>query len=336
MDVQKIMKLADRDHNNHIDFEEFCTFMEIAEFAISVGVPGRNRFLHFNTTTENAAKAFLAGGIAGAISRSSVAPFERMKIMFQTQGHPPKYKGIMDCMTKIYRGEGIRGYFSGNGTNIVRIFPTTAIQFLAWENYKKLVAGDTTDLSIWQRLIAGGLTGITALTICYPLDFVRGRLSVQTTRQYNGIVDCLRSVIRKEGFIALYRGLWPSILGVVPYVGIDFAAYETLKDYAPRNEDGTISRIVTMGIGGLAGSIAQTTAYPLDLVRRRLQVQGFLENPKGVHYKGMFDAFKQIWRTEGFTGFYRGLAPNYLKVVPALAVQFTVWEEMKRMWNISK
>jgi solute carrier family 25 phosphate transporter 23/24/25/41 len=171
--------------------------------------------------------------------------------------------------------------------------------------------------------------------------------------QYKGIWDCVVKVTRQEGIMTLYRGLWPSIVGVVPYVGIDFAAYETLKQYTPKGPDGSVSSLNTLFNGALAGTLAQTgmfyslfrtaaderlttplVSYPLDLVRRKMQVQGFQGANKDEMYNGMLDAFKKIWRREGIKGFYRGLAPNYLKVVPAISVSFWTFEQMKILLEI--
>ncbi|KAL6051686.1 hypothetical protein QOT17_019044 [Balamuthia mandrillaris] len=337
-DVRRLMNLIDLNQSNDIDFSEFCYFMKVSSFWFQTGVPGRSHYLFMNATAETATKTLVAGGIAGAISRSSVAPLERLKIIFQTQPHPPKYTGVLQAMKLIYAEEGLLGFFKGNGTNVIRIVPASAIQFFSYEQYKRLIFGNQ-DLGPLQRLLAGGMTGITALVATYPLELVRARLSIQAGRTrnelaYKGMWHGLNVIAKKEGFLALYKGMWPSLVGVVPYVGIDFAAYETFKDYVPRQPDGTVKRIHTLACGGLAGTIAQTVAYPLDLIRRRMQVQGFNQN-YGVEYNGMTDAFLKIYRTEGLLGFYRGLWPNYLKVVPALSISFLAFEEMKQVFSLS-
>jgi solute carrier family 25 (mitochondrial phosphate transporter), member 23/24/25/41 len=121
-----------------------------------------------------------------------------------------------------------------------------------------LHAKGQTDLTPLQRLIPGGLAGITALVATYPLELVRARLTVQKGRYYTGMWDCLVKVSRQEGPLQLFRGLWPSIVGVVPYVGIDFAAYETFKQYTPKRPDGTVGAVSTLINGALAGTLAQT------------------------------------------------------------------------------
>lgn len=193
-----------------------------------------------------------------------------------------------------------------------------------------------TDLNPIQRLYAGSSAGISALILTYPLEFVRARLTLQKTKIYNGIWDCMVQVSKKEGFFGLYRGLWPSILGVAPYVGIDFAVYETLRQYSPKQADGSVNGFITLFNGGCAGLLAQTFAFPLDTVRRRLQIQGF-SSDLGLtdrHYKGVTDAFIRIYREEGVLAFYRGLVPNFLKVVPSISISFYVYEMMKKVLKI--
>lgn len=195
---------------------------------------------------------------------------------------------------------------------------------------------EQSDLTPVQRLYAGSSAGISALILTYPLEFVRARLTLQKTKIYNGIWDCMVQVTKKEGFFALYRGLWPSILGVAPYVGIDFAVYETLRQYSPKQPDGSVNGFITLFNGGCAGLLAQTFAFPLDTVRRRLQVQGFASDLSlnDRHYKGVTDAFVRIYREEGILAFYRGLVPNFLKVVPSISISFYVYEMMKQILKI--
>jgi solute carrier family 25 (mitochondrial phosphate transporter), member 23/24/25/41 len=265
-----------------------------------------------------AVQTLFAGAVAGAVSRSIVSPFERLKILQQTQfGPTPKYVGIMPSLRLILKEEGIRGYFRGNWANVLRIAPTSAFQFYFYDAFLKLVQPDASALSSGDRLIAGGLAGGVTLALTYPLEFIRGRLTVQTEDKYRSLSHAFRSVVRKEGVLTLYKGLWPSLLGIVPYVGMDFAAFYTfksilLKDKRFCKDDGSLSAVSTLSCGGLAGALAQTVSYPLDLIRRRMQVQDFV--PGAVKYKGVSDAVVSIIRAEGWAALYKGLAANYCKV----------------------
>ena len=177
--------------------------------------------------------------------------------------------------------------------------------------------------------MAGAGAGIIAATTTYPLDLVRTRLSLSSTNA-SGILPCIVRVYTEEGGLkALYRGLTPTLLGIAPLVALNFALYETFKSQArtrlamPANED--ISVVVKLGCGGAAGACAQTVTYPLDVLRRRLQTSGIL----GYGYTGVSDAMMRMWREEGLASFYRGILPNYLKVVPAISVSFVVYEKVK-------
>lgn len=265
-----------------------------------------------------AVQTLFAGAVAGAVSRSIVSPFERLKILQQTQfGPSPKYVGILPSLRLILREEGIRGYFRGNWANVLRIAPTSAFQFYFYDAFLKLVQPDSSALCSSDRLLAGGLAGGVTLSLTYPLEFIRGRLTVQTEDKYRSLSHAFRSVVRKEGVLALYKGLWPSLLGIVPYVGMDFAAFYTfksilLKDKRFCKDDGTLGAVATLSCGGIAGALAQTVSYPLDLIRRRMQVQDFV--PGAVKYKGVSDAVVSIIRAEGCAALYKGLAANYCKV----------------------
>jgi len=149
------------------------------------------------------------------------------------------------------------------------------------------------------------------------------------------LFDCLYSIVKQNGVFGLYRGLWPSILGVVPYVGVDFAVYDTLKRKIPKRPDGTTGQFNTLACGATAGTVGQTVAYPLDLIRRRLQVQAFSNIPnENMHYQGTWDAFRKILKHEGVIGLYRGTWPNYLKVVPSISVSFLIFENLKNILHI--
>ena len=272
-------------------------------------------------------KSLVAGGVAGAVSRTIVSPFERLKLLFQMQGVPPKYTGVLQGLRLIHAEDGMKGYFRGNLSNVIRITPASAFQFFFYDCFKKLFFGERKDLHPLERLGAGGFAGMTACLLTYPLDFLRARLTLQggtNGEAYKGIWHGLSTVAKTEGLKGVYKGLWPSLVGIFPYIGIDFAVYETLRTNLPpsmHNERGESSRVALFCCGAAAGIAGQTCAYPLDLVRRRMQVQGFA-NTAYTYPGGIFATMKQIVRAEGIQGLYKGMIPNYVKVVPAVSVSF--------------
>uniref|UniRef100_K3WFZ9 Mitochondrial carrier protein n=1 Tax=Globisporangium ultimum (strain ATCC 200006 / CBS 805.95 / DAOM BR144) TaxID=431595 RepID=K3WFZ9_GLOUD len=282
-------------------------------------------------------------------SRTAVAPLERIKILFQVQDYlrkgadasanasakalpPPKYNGVWASLRTIGVEEGVRGYFRGNGANCARVFPYTAIQFAAFERMKPLLMneGETT-LSPLQKLCGGATAGVVSVIFTYPLDFVRARLTVQgglSTAQYSGIVDALRGTFKSEGIAGMYRGVSPTILGVAPYVGLNFMVFETLRGVVPVDANGDPNTWYILGCGAVAGACGQTAAYPMDLLRRRFQVSSM----GGDAYSSTLGGLRAIVREEGFAGLYKGLWPNFIKVVPSIAIMFTTNELLKRYY----
>jgi len=278
-------------------------------------------------------KHLFAGGVAGAVSRTVVSPLERIKIMYQVQPNHQrdKYGGIWNSLRVIYKEEGTLGYFKGNGTNVVRIFPYSAVQFAAYEWFATLLKPtDRPDLTPMLRLSAGGLAGLASVVATYPLDLVRTRLSVQTTEfmKYDGIFHAFRMIFKQEGVWALYKGMAPTLMGVAPYVGLNFMIYESVKAFVKKSIQPEPSTVQLLCCGGLSGAIAQTLTYPFDVMRRKMQMQGF--NSDHPTYLSTWDCIKKTYKTYSIAGFYKGLIPNYLKVVPSISITFVVYENVKK------
>ncbi|EIW83005.1 mitochondrial carrier [Coniophora puteana RWD-64-598 SS2] len=313
--------------------------------------------------TPEIASYFIAGGVAGAASRTVVSPLERLKIIQQVQprGSGREYKGVWRSLVRMWQEEGFKGYMRGNGINCLRIVPYSAVQFTTYEQLKKWFTGyGTLELDTPKRLASGALAGITSVCSTYPLDLVRSRLSIATAsvmhqqasqvsasssrppltagiHTQSSIPPVLKSeltmqamtlkVMREEGGVrALYRGLVATAVGVAPYVGINFAAYEALRGVVTPPGKNTVVR--KLACGALAGSISQTLTYPFDVLRRKMQVTG-MKSGGMAKYNGAFDALFSIVRTEGLKGLYRGLWPNLLKVAPSIATSFFTYELVK-------
>ncbi|RKP06229.1 putative mitochondrial carrier protein [Thamnocephalis sphaerospora] len=293
--------------------------------------------------TSDGVKQFIAGGVAGGVSRTVVSPLERMKILFQVQGpEPAQYRGILPTLAKIWREEGVRGYMRGNGTNVIRIVPYSAVQFAAYEQFKRmLMEPGKNELDTPRRLASGALAGITSVAFTYPLDIVRTRLSVQSATArppapgvapapMPGIWSTMRLMYLEEGGVrALYRGLGPTMLGVAPYVALNFQAYEVLRKYFTPPGESAPTSVNKLLCGALAGSIAQTITYPLDVLRRRMQVTGMKE--VGYKYRNTWHAVREVVARESILGLYKGMIPNYLKVAPAIGVSFWSYELCKEL-----
>ncbi|KAF5744410.1 mitochondrial adenine nucleotide transporter ADNT1 [Tripterygium wilfordii] len=305
-------------------------------------------------------KSLVAGGVAGGVSRTAVAPLERLKILLQVQNpHTIKYNGTVQGLKYIWKTEGFRGLFKGNGANCARIVPNSAVKFFSYEQaskailllYQQQTGNEDAQLTPVLRLGAGACAGIIAMSATYPMDMVRGRLTVQTEKspfQYRGMFHALSTVLREEGPRALYKGWLPSVIGVIPYVGLNFAVYESLKDWLVKAnglaEDSELSVVTRLACGAAAGTVGQTVAYPLDVIRRRMQMVGWKDaasivtgegsSKTRLEYNGMIDAFRKTVRHEGFGALYKGLVPNSVKVVPSIAIAFVTYEMVKDILGV--
>lgn len=290
----------------------------------------------------------IAGGIAGATAKTAVAPLERVKIMFQTGS--AANRSILDVLGNIVSVEGFKGMWKGNGASVLRVVPYASLHFTAYERFRasmKPIRQHPT-LGFLGRtptvdLLAGSAAGATAVLVTYPLDLLRTRLAwrasgISSASGQAGMVSTLTGVVVKDGVYGLYRGIGPSLLGILPYAGLKFFVYQSLKKlYLPQSnismKDAHVPTYIKLTCGGIAGLIAQTVTYPLDVVRRRMQVQD-LHLDSATHMetiRNSWHGLKVISKLGVRRGLYAGLSINYLKVVPSTAIGFAVYDTMKEV-----
>jgi solute carrier family 25 phosphate transporter 23/24/25/41 len=276
-----------------------------------------------------------AGGAAGAVARTFVAPVDRVKILMQTQhvnaGAQPKYFSLVQSIKTIVKDEGVAKLWRGNGVNCIRVVPYSGFQFASYDKIKSLFlssGGGEQNFGVPQRLACGAGAAIVATCATYPLDMIRLRLSVQP--ELTGISGAVRSILADGagGPRAFFKGFIPTVCSITPFVAINFAAFDTIKTTAHQRFPSTQNNIpATLSMGAMSGLFAQTCCYPLDLVRRRMQM-------KGDVYKGVVDALRTIGKEEGFRGFYKGMVPNAVKVVPNTAIRFMAYDLLKSYLGI--
>lgn len=286
----------------------------------------------------------ISGGIAGAVSRTATSPVERLKVLQQVQVNGVKtYSGIVPGLTAIYRHEGWKGFFKGNGSNVARIAPYSALQFLFFDWYKLLIqrihgnrdqfGNYNYELNGVERFTAGALSGTTSTLFCYPLDLVRSLLTVQTNqKKYTGITDCLRKVYRAEGFKGWFRGSVITLCGITPYIAINFYTFDSLKQrYLPKDPSDPNFKLINFALGGIAGGTAALLTYPTDVIRRRIQLLGSGNDMvEGMVGKPTIGAcVKEVFKKEGIPGLYKGLNACLLKVVPSMAISFSIHEQLR-------
>jgi len=286
--------------------------------------------------------SFMAGGVAGAVSRTVVSPLERLKILFQVQsaGRNAYKMSIWKALGKMWREEGFKGFMAGNGTNCIRIVPYSAVQFGAFNFYKPYFeASPGQPLSAERRLICGACAGITSVTFTYPLDIVRTRLSIQSAsfeelgvraanQKLPGMFELMVLMYKNEGgWRALYRGIVPTIAGVAPYVGLNFMVYESIRPQFIAEGQQNPGNFGKLASGAISGAIAQTCTYPFDVLRRRFQVNTM--SGMGYQYNSVLGAITTIVSQEGIKGMYKGIAPNLLKVAPSMAASWWTFETVR-------
>uniref|UniRef100_A0A9J8AW97 Solute carrier family 25 member 25b n=1 Tax=Cyprinus carpio carpio TaxID=630221 RepID=A0A9J8AW97_CYPCA len=280
----------------------------------------------------------VAGGGAGAVSRTCTAPLDRLKVLMQVHASHTNTVGFTGGFAQMIREGGVRSLWRGNGINVLKIAPETAIKFMAYEQIKRLIGSNQETLGILERLVAGSLAGAIAQSSIYPMELkqsfcvfkvIKTRLALGRTGQYSGIMDCAKHILKKEGLKAFYKGYIPNMLGIIPYAGIDLAVYETLKNawlqrFATDSADPGV--FVLLACGTMSSTCGQLASYPLALVRTRMQAQASQEGSPQMTMTGLF---RHIVRTEGAIGLYRGLAPNFMKVIPAVSISYVVYENLK-------
>ncbi|XXG57196.1 hypothetical protein AAC387_Pa03g4416 [Persea americana] len=294
-------------------------------------------------------KQLVAGGVAGGFAKTVVAPLERVKILFQTRRAEFQSVGLWGSFRKIVTTEGVLGFYKGNGASVARIVPYAALHYMAYEQYRRWIVLTMPDIGRGPvlDLVAGSIAGGTAVLVTYPLDLVRTKLAYQVvgssrsnirgqfsaTPIYNGISDCVRKIYRECGTRGLYRGVAPSLYGIFPYAGLKFYFYEEMKSNVPEEHKKDI--MVNLVCGSVAGLLGQTITYPLDVVRRQMQVQT-LSASNSVEVKGTFESLVLITQKQGWKQLFSGLSINYLKVVPSVAIGFTIYDAMKSWLRITR
>ena len=245
------------------------------------------------------------------------------------------YENIMDWL----EGEG--AFAKARGGSKRRRDAAKGTETAETEDDENRRGGVGLGWDVSRRLLAGGSAGMIACALTYPLDLVRTRLAAQTTtRHYDGLVNALFVIGRDEGVRGLYRGLAPTLTGVGPNLAINFAAYETFRRLAAEHATAVNARndgsfvlpnwAVSLVCGSSAAVVSATATYPLDLVRRRLQMVKRVSGSPGGARVGIVSTFAHVWAKEGFVGFYRGIIPEYAKVVPGVSITYATYELLKR------
>ncbi|ODM23861.1 ADP,ATP carrier protein [Aspergillus cristatus] len=276
---------------------------------------------------------FLMGGVSAAVSKTAAAPIERIKLLIQNQDEmlkagrlDRKYAGIGDCFKRTAASEGVVSLWRGNTANVVRYFPTQALNFAFRDTFKSMFAykRERDGYAKWMmgNLASGGAAGATSLLFVYSLDYARTRLANDAKsakgggdRQFNGLVDVYKKTLASDGIAGLYRGFGPSVLGIIVYRGLYFGMYDSIKPVVLVGPlEGNFLASFLLGWSVTTG--AGVASYPLDTIRRRMM----MTSGEAVKYSSSMDAARQIIAKEGTKSLFKGAGANILRGVAGAGV----------------
>ena len=265
------------------------------------------------------------GFIAGTLARTITSPLDVLKMLMQVSA---KGGSVSSEAKKLWKESGIAGFWRGNVAACVRLGPQSAIKFYAFDELQNKF-GNGKPLLGWKRTVCGSSAGVISQVLTYPLDVIRTRITVDP-KKYTGIFSGLLTILKEEGFGALYGGIVPTVMGVIPYEGAQFYAQGALKNlYQTKIAPGKpLTPFTNCMIGACAGIFSQTFSYPFDVVRKRLML---VDKATGKPlYSGMIDCFTKLVAAEGPLALYKGFGLNCVKGVPFAALQFTLLDETKK------
>ena len=272
---------------------------------------------------------FMIGGVSAGISKTFSAPIERVKLLIQNQDEmikqgilDKKYDGVVDCTKRVIAADGIVALWRGNWANVLRYFPTQALNFAFKDTFKKMfnVKKDEGYFKWFcANMASGGLAGASSLLFVYSLDYARTRLAndVKSTkkgggeRQFNGLLDVYVKTLKSDGPIGLYRGFMVSCAGIVIYRGFYFGLYDSLKVLLPVD-----NFALNFALGWAVTIVSGLLSYPLDTIRRRMM----MTSGAAVKYSSSFDCAAQVVKNEGFMSLMKGAGANILRGVAGAGV----------------
>ena len=281
---------------------------------------------------ESFAVNFLMGGVSAGVSKTLAAPIELIKLRIQNMDEMMKsgkldrpYTGIANCFNRIVADEGVPALWKGNWTNVLRYFPTQALNFAFKDKIKKMFGFDKKrdGYTKWfiGNLASGGLAGAISLTFVYSLDYARTRLANDSKgakkggqKQFNGLIDVYKKTLASDGIAGLYRGFVISCFGIIIYRGLYFGMYDSVKPMLPKNMADNLMANFLLGWCITVG--AGLASYPIDTIRRRMM----MTSGEAVQYKGSIDCARVILKNEGIMSFFKGAGANILRGVAGAGV----------------
>ncbi|XP_074599170.1 mitochondrial thiamine pyrophosphate carrier-like [Brevipalpus obovatus] len=291
----------------------------------------------------------LVGFLTGITTRFLTQPLEVIKIRFQLQVEPinyrspkSKYKSIAQCRSLIIREEGFHSLWKGHLASQTWCIIHGSTQFLGFELLTRRIYRDFYVRSDFQRFLidfaCGAFSGGIASMVSMPMDVLQTRFVAQTEpRTILNLRHAFKYIYQNEGIAGFYRGTFPAVLQILPHAGLLLSSYRVFNNIWEYFDEPAPTFLFRRGpsapqifiCGGMSGIVAKATIYPLDLVKRRLQVQGFGHARKNLgevpNYTGLLDCIKQIIHKESFYGLFKGLKPSILKAFLGTGSHFLLY-----------
>ncbi|GAV85666.1 Mito_carr domain-containing protein [Cephalotus follicularis] len=296
----------------------------------------------------NFQRDLMAGAVMGGVVHTIVAPIERAKLLLQTQesnlaiiGRNTRFKGMLDCIVRIVKEEGVLFLWRGNGSSVLRYYPSVAFNFSLKDLYRNILRNDNSQDGTFvsgasANFIAGAAAGCTTLILIYPLDIAHTRLAADIgrteVRQFRGVYHFLTTIFKKDGIPGVYKGLPASLQGMVVHRGLYFGGFDTMKEILSEESKPDLALWKRWVVAQAVTTSAGLLSYPLDTVRRRMMMQSGSEQPI---YHSTLDCWRKIYRTEGLASFYRGTVSNMFRSTGAAAI-LVLYDEVKKFMDWSR
>lgn len=377
--LDQFFEQVDTNHDGHVSFQEWRDFLLFLPSS-----PNLESVLSYYTTTVRLSSEgdvvisddtiqglgyFAAGGLAGVISRTATAPLDRLKVYLIAQTSKPQNalpsiknmsavavtntftRTISDAVRELWAAGGMRSLYAGNGLNVIKVMPESAIRFGIFEATKRVGAqleghNDPSKIAQHTTTIAGGFAGMASQFAVYPLDTLKFRMQCETVSGgLHGnklIIATAQKMWTKNGIKPFYKGVTAGLLGIFPYSAIDLGTFDYLKKRITKynietrglhEDDAPPTGAITAAIGGFSGALGASIVYPINVLRTRLQSQGTVLHPPT--YDGFVDVTMKTIKGEGFKGLFKGLIPNLVKVVPSVSITYVVYEHCKKSWGLN-
>jgi solute carrier family 25 (mitochondrial adenine nucleotide translocator), member 4/5/6/31 len=269
---------------------------------------------------------FVLGGVSAGVSKTIVAPIERVKLLLQLQDAKKgmedpakKYKGIVDCFLRVNNEQGFASFWRGNLSNVIRYFPTQALNFAFKDSIKRAFPRYNNKTDFWKsfgvNMASGGLAGSLSLLVVYPLDFIRTRLATDTgkaleDREFKGMGEVLTKIMKTDGVSGLYRGFGISVVGIFIYRAMYFGMFDTGKELFFRDFKNS-NILLVWAFAQFVTVISGILSYPIDTIRRRMMMQS---GRADVLYSSTVDCAKKIYLKEGgLKPFFKGAGSNVIR-----------------------